>query len=125
MKTKCRLEAEAVSTKDVRAIDVSKTFSKMSNTTGQMVRHCLSREFSEKGKSFLIPVHSMVASSGYAFMIELFLNENDKVVASNNTSSSSYTIEDVSYDMELVEVSDAIMADINSELAQGSQIPLV
>ena len=26
MKTKCRLEAEAVSTKDVRAIDVSKTF---------------------------------------------------------------------------------------------------
>ena len=124
MKTKCRLEAEAVSTKDVRAVDVSKTFSKMSNTTGQMVRHCPVSGIFGESQEFLIPVHSMVASSGYAFMIELFLNENDKVVASNNTSAATYTIEDVSYDMELVEVSDAIMADINSELAQGSQIPL-
>ena len=55
MKTKCRLEAEAVSTKDVRAIDVSKTFSKMSNTTGQLVRHVPVSGIFGESQEYLIP----------------------------------------------------------------------
>ena len=35
MKTKQTLEAEAVSTKDIRAVDVGKNFSKMTNASGQ------------------------------------------------------------------------------------------
>ena len=55
-----------------------------------MVRHVPVSGIFGESQEFLIPVHSMVASSGYAFMMELYLNENDKVVASNNTSSASY-----------------------------------
>ena len=124
MKTKCRLQSEAVSTKDIRAVDVAKNLAKMTNATGQLVRHVPCSGIFGEEQEFLIPCSSMIASSGYCFQLELYLNENDKVVASNNASAATYSLEDVSYDMELVEVSDSIMADINSELAQGSQIPL-
>ena len=73
---------------------------------------------------YLVPVSSMVAASGYAFQLELFLNDDAKLVGSTNTNAASYSLEEVSFDVELVEVSDAIMADINSELANGAQIPL-
>lgn len=39
MKTKQTLEAEAVSTKDIRAVDVGKNFSKMTNASGQLTKH--------------------------------------------------------------------------------------
>jgi hypothetical protein len=66
----------------------------------------------------------MVAAFGYAFQLELFLNEGVKVVGSSDTIAASYSLEEVSFDVELVEVSDAIMADINSESANGAQILL-
>ena len=43
---------------------------------------------------------------------------------STNTNPATYSLEEVSFDVELVEVSDAIMADINSELANGAQIKI-
>mmetsp|Transcript_2766 Transcript_2766/g.9701 ORF Transcript_2766/g.9701 Transcript_2766/m.9701 type:complete len:208 (+) Transcript_2766:957-1580(+) len=124
MKTKQTLEAEAVSTKDIRAVDVGKNFSKMTNVSGQLTKHTLQSGILGDWQEYLVPVSSMVASSGYAFQLELFLNEDAKVVGSTNTNPATYSLEEVSFDVELVEVSDAIMADINSELANGAQIPL-
>jgi len=124
MKTKQTLEAEAVATKDIRAVDVGKNFSKMTNVSGQMTKHTLQSGILGDWQEYLVPVSSMVASSGYAFQLELFLNEDAKVVGSTNTNPATYSLEEVSFDVELVEVSDAIMADINSELANGAQIPL-
>ena len=124
MKTKQTLEAEAVSTKDIRAVDVGKNFSKMTNASGQLAKHTLQSGILGDWQEYLVPVSSMVAASGYAFQLELFLNEDAKVVGSTNTNAATYSLEEVSFDVELVEVSDAIMADINSELANGAQIPL-
>ena len=124
MKSEATLKGEAFSSKDIRAVDVAKNFGNMTNATGQNMRHHLQSGILGDHQEFLIPVSSMVASSGFAFQLELFLNDDAKVVGSTNTSPATYSLEEVSYDMELVEVSDAIMADINSELASGSQIPL-
>ena len=124
MKTKQTLEAEAVSTKDIRAVDVGKNFSKMTNASGQLAKHTLQSGILGDWQEYLVPVSSMVAASGYAFQLELFLNEDAKVVGSTNTNAATYSLEEVSFDVELVEVSDAIMADINSELANGTQNPL-
>ena len=124
MKTRKTLEAEAFSTKDIRAVDVGKNFSKMTNVSGQLTKHTLQSGILGDWQEYLVPVSSMVASSGYAFQLELFLNEDAKVVGSTNTNPATYSLEEVSFDVELVEVSDAIMADINSELANGAQIPL-
>jgi len=124
LKSEATLKGEAFSSKDIRAVDVAKNFGNMTNATGQNMRHHLQSGILGDHQEFLIPVSSMVASSGFAFQLELFLNDDAKVVGSTNTSPASYSLEEVSYDMELVEVSDAIMADINSELSSGSQIPL-
>ena len=95
----------------------------MTNATGQNVRHHLMSGILGDHQEFLVPISALAAGSGFAFQLELFLNDDAKVVGSTNTSGASYSLEEVSYDMELVEVSDAIQADINSELAAGSQIP--
>ena len=124
LKSEATLKGEAFSSKDIRAVDVAKNFGNMTNTTGQNMRHHLMSGILGDHQEFLIPLSSMNASSGYCFQLELFLNDDAKVVGSTNTSPASYSLEEVSYDMELVEVSDAIMADINSELSSGSQIPL-
>ena len=124
MKSEQTLKGEAVSSKDIRAVDVAKNYANMTNTSGQTCRHTLHSGILGDYQEFLVPVSSMVASSGYAFQLELFLNEDAKVVSSTDTNPATYSLEEVSYDVELVEVSDSIMADINSELASGSQIPL-
>ena len=124
MKTEATLKGEATSSKDIRAVDVAKNFTNMTNANGQNVRHHLMSGILGDHQEFLIPISALAAGSGFAFQLELFLNDDAKVVGSTNTSGDSYSLEDVSYDMELVEVSDAIQADINSELASGSQIPL-
>ena len=124
MKTEATLKGEATSSKDIRAVDVAKNFTNMTNANGQNVRHHLMSGILGDHQEFLIPISALAAGSGFAFQLELFLNDDAKVVGSTNTSAASYSIEEVSYDMELVEVSDAIQADINSELASGSQIPL-
>ena len=124
MKSEQTLKGEAVSSKDIRAVDVAKNYANMTNTAGQTCRHTLHSGILGDYQEFLVPVSSMVASSGYAFQLELFLNEDAKVVSSTDTNPATYSLEELSYDVELVEVSDSIMADINSELASGSQIPL-
>lgn len=68
-------------------------------------------------QEYFVPVSSTVAASGYDFQLELFLNEDAMAVGSTNTET--YSLEKVSFDVELVEVSEAIMAVINSELANG------
>lgn len=124
MKTEQALKAEAVGSKDIRAVNVAKNFANMTNATGQLMTHDLHSGILGDHQEFLVPVSAMVASSGYAFQLELYLNEDAKVVGSNDTNPATYSLTEVSYDVELVEVSDAIMADINAELASGSQIPL-
>jgi len=124
LKSEATLKGEAFSSKDIRAVDVAKNFGNMTNTTGQNMRHHLMSGILGDHQEFLIPLSSMNASSGYCFQLELFLNDDAKVVGSTNTSPASYSLEEVSYDVELMEVSDAIQADINSELSSGSQIPL-
>ena len=124
LKSEATLKGEAFSSKDVRAVDVAKNFGNMTNVNGQNMRHHLQSGILGDHQEFLIPVSSMNASSGFCFQLELFLNDDAKVVGSTNTSPATFSLEEVSYDMELVEVSDAIQADINSELASGSQIPL-
>jgi hypothetical protein len=68
----------------------------------------------------------MQASSGAAFTLELWLSDVEGVFpfSTNTTVATSYKLEEVSYDMELVEVTPEIMTDINTELSNGSQIPL-
>jgi len=68
----------------------------------------------------------MAASSGAAFTLELWLSDVETVFpfSTNGTVTTSYKLEEVSYDMELVEVTPEIMTDINTEMSQGAQIPL-
>ncbi len=68
----------------------------------------------------------MQASSGAAFTLELWLSDVEAVFpfSTNATVTTSYKLEEVSYDMELVEDTPEIMTDINTELSQGVQIPL-
>jgi len=77
-------------------------------------------------QEYLIPVSAMQASSGAAFTLELWLSDVETVFpfSTNATVATSYKLEEVSYDMELVEVTPDIMTDINTELSQGAQIPL-
>ena len=67
----------------------------------------------------------MAASSGAAFTLELWLSDVETIFpfSTNGIVTTSYKMEDVSYDMELVEVTPEIMTDINTELSQGAQIP--
>jgi hypothetical protein len=113
-----------VSTKDICAVDVGKRFSKITNVSGHLTKHTLQSGILGVWQEYLVPMSTMVASSGYAFQLELFLNEDAKVMGSTNTNPATYSLEEVSFDVELVEVSDAIMADINSELAKGAQIKI-
>jgi hypothetical protein len=64
----------------------------------------------------------MQASSGAAFTLELWLSDVETVFpfSTNGTVTTSYKREEVSYDMELVEVTPEIMTDINTELSQGA-----
>ena len=73
---------------------------------------------------YRVHVSSKVASFEYAFQLEMFIDEDAKVAGSTNTNPATYSLEEVSFNVELVEVSDAIVADINPELANGAQIPL-
>jgi len=77
-------------------------------------------------QEYLIPVSAMQASSAAAFTLELWLSDVETVFpfSTNTTVATSYKLEEVSYDMELVEVTPEIMTDINTELSQGAQIPL-
>ena len=77
-------------------------------------------------QEYLIPVSAMQASSGAAFTFELWLSDVETVFpfSANGGMSTSYKLEEVSYDLELVEVTPEIMTDINTELSQGAQIPL-
>ena len=91
---------------------------------GKTVVHELASGIFGKTQEFLVPVSSMVASAGYAFQLELFLNDSAKVVMSKTATECTYALTDVVYECELVEVSDAIMTDLNSELSSGGEIPL-
>ena len=77
-------------------------------------------------QEYLIPVSAMQASSGAALTLELWLSDVETVFpfSTNSTVAASYKLEEVSYDIELVEVTPEIMTDINTELSQGAQIPL-
>jgi hypothetical protein len=109
-KTKQTLEAEAVSTKEIRDEDVAKNFPKITNVSGQMTKHTLQSGILGDWQEYLVPMSSMVASSGYALQLELFLYEDAKVVGSTNTNPATYSLEEVSFDVELVEVSDVTIS---------------
>ena len=78
-------------------------------------------------QEFLVPLSAINATQGNAFRLEMWLNDVAKVFPNTRHATGNavgYQIEEVAFEMELVEVSPDIMADINRELANGSQIPL-
>jgi hypothetical protein len=95
----------------------------MTNANGQNVRHHLMSGILGDHQEFLIPISALAAGSGFAFQLELFLNDDAKVVGSTNTSAASYSLEEVSYDMELVEVSDAIRRISTASSRPGPRFP--
>jgi len=121
LKTKTALESKKVTQKETRVEPELVAFD-----GGRNVIHELHSGILGHHQEFLIPVSAMAATSGYAFQLELWLNDASKVVPMSKTAtvSNTYSLTDVSYDVELVEVSPEIMSDINSELNQGSQIPI-
>ena len=82
MKSEATLKGEAVSSKDIRAVDVAKNFGNMTNATGQNVRHHLMSGILGDHQEFLVPISALAAGSGFAFQLELFLNDDAKVVGS-------------------------------------------
>ena len=68
----------------------------------------------------------MAASSGAAFTLELWLADVESVFPFSKDANvaTTYKLEEVSYDIELIEITPEIMTDINTELSQGAQIPL-
>ena len=76
----------------------------MTNASGQLAKHTLQSGILGDWQEYLVPVSSMVAASGYAFQLELFLNEDANVVGSTNTNAAAYSLEEVSFHVELVEV---------------------
>lgn len=121
LKTKAALESKKVTHKETRVEPELMSFA-----GGRNCIHELHSGILGNHQEFLIPVSAMAANSGYAFQLELWLNDASKVVPMSKTATvtNTYSITDVSYDVELVEVSPEIMSDINSELSQGSQIPI-
>jgi hypothetical protein len=121
MKPKTQLESKKTTHKETRVEPELMSFA-----TGQNVIHELHSGVLGHQQEYMIPVSAMAATSGYAFQLELWLNDSSKVVFGSKTTtvSNDYTLTDVSYDVELLEVSPEIMSDINSELSQGSQIPI-
>jgi len=125
MKTEAEIKAGANSTADFRAQEYDKAYAYQAEYgVGKTVVHEIQSGLFGKTQEFLIPVSSMNASAGYAFQIELYLNDSAKVCMSKNATECTYALTDVVYETELVEVSDAIMSDINSELVSGGEIPL-
>jgi len=120
-KTKEQLAGQAYTHKKYDGLDPAPhdIISVNTGLAGVTVVHELNSGILGNHQDFMIPVSSMVASSGYAFQLELFLNENGKVC-----DNYQYKLSDVSYEVELVEVTDSIMSDLNSELSSGSEIPL-
>jgi hypothetical protein len=125
METEMDVKARANSTADFRANDYTKGYSYQAEYgDGKTVVHDLQSGIFGKTQEYLIPVSSMSASAGYAFQIELYLNDSAKVCMSKTATECTYALTDVVYETELVEVSDAIMSDVNSELQSGGEIPL-
>ena len=125
MKSETELKASANSTADFRAMDYTKGYVFQERyAIGKTVVHELTSDIFGNTQEYLVPVSSMNASAGYAFQIELFLNDSAKVCMSKNAVECTYSLKDVTYETELIEVSDAIMSDINSELTSGGEIPL-
>lgn len=121
LKPKSQLESKKTTHKETRVEPELMSFS-----NGKNVIHELHSGVLGGHQEFLIPVSAMAATSGYAFQLELWLNDASKVfpMSINATTTNTYSLTDVSYDVELVEVSPEIMSDINSELSQGSTIPI-
>ncbi len=120
-KTSSELRGQAYTHKKLTGLS-KEVYDKASMKTaagGKTIIHELNSGLLGNTQEFMIPVSTMNASSGYAFQLELFLNSDDKVV-----DSGSYTIQDVSYEIELLEVTDQLMMDLNNELSQGQELPL-
>ena len=85
------VKARANSTADFRANDYAKGYSWQAEYgVGKAVLHDLQSGIFGKTQEYLIPVSSMSASAGYAFQIELFLNDSAKVCMSKTATECTY-----------------------------------
>ena len=121
LKTKSTIQSKKTTHKDSRV-----ELGEESYKTGKNVIHELNSGVLGNHQEFLIPVSAMAASSGAAFTLELWLADVESVFPFSKDANvaTTYKLEEVSYDVELVEVTPEIMTDINTELSQGAQIPL-
>jgi hypothetical protein len=128
METKADKMAKAISHRDLRVLKGDHQHADMTdyNVTAKTVIHTLESGMLGRNQKYLVPVSSMSASSGYAFSLELWLNDVSKVFGGTRsaTTTHAYEITDVSFDIELVHVTDSIMANINSEIQAGASIPM-
>jgi len=108
---------------DGGALDWQEDFS-----SAKTVVHDLQDGLLGRSQEYLIPVSSLVASAGPgAFQLELWLNDVAKVFCASKHASEvdiGYSITDVAYDLELVELSPELMTDINTEISGGAAIPI-
>jgi len=121
LKTESTVKSKKTTHKDSRVEPDKATYQNGKNCIHELHSGVLGSQ-----QEYLIPVSAMQASSGAAFTLELWLSDVETVFpfSTNGTTTTSYKLEEVSYDMELVEVTPEIMTDINTELSQGAQIPL-
>jgi len=121
LKTKSTIQSKKTTHKDSRV-----ELGKESDKNGKNCIHELHSGVLGNHQEFLIPVSAMAASSGAAFTLELWLSDVGTVFpfSTGTNVATTYKLEQVSYDMELVEVTPEIMTDIDTELSQGAKIPL-
>ena len=112
-KSKCDLEAEYATTKNPLAVAQSAwdgDQEKFSN--GLPVIMSPHSSLLGQEQQFYIPVNQIATSAGFALRIELELLEPEHFVYSTDATAPSYQITEMTYEMELAQLSNELMRDL-------------
>ena len=127
-KTRCDLRGESQTTRAPYTQDMAKRFADEANyATGDgvpVIHHLNSGFIGSKHQKFYIPISSLMSSSGFALHIELHLADAKDVVYSTNGSSATYSIPEIVYETEMLEMSPDTYRDIYGELMKGKQLAI-
>lgn len=127
-KTRCDLRGESQTTRAPYTQDMAKRFADEVNfagTNGVPVIHHLNSGFiGSKHQKYYIPISSLMSSSGFALHIELHLADAKDVVYSTSGSAGTYSIPEIVYETEMLEMSPDTYRDIYGELLKGKQLAI-
>ena len=92
---------------------------------GTTIQHELLSGILGKGQEFYVPLHLFNASGGFAFNLELEL-ENPQVCCVKDTDAAvlGYSISDVEFQMNVVKLDKSITDKLDSELYKNSKVSL-